>query len=91
MKRTISFVRGKGDILHNNRERHPLPRNVDPERVKDNIIFIREPLEVAYQKAFGQAIEDYNRGKKPCRQRTVTDYMNQIEANQGKKNQVPDG
>ena len=87
MKRTISFVRGKGDILHNNRERHPLPRNVDPLRVKDNIIFIREPLEVAYQKAFGQAIEDYNRGKKPCRQRTVTDYMNQIEANQGKKNQ----
>lgn len=87
MKRTISFVRGKGDILHNNRQRHPLPRNVDPERVKDNIIFIQEPLEVAYQNAFGKAIEDYNRGKKKCRQRTVKDYMNQIEANQGKKNQ----
>ena len=87
MQRTISFVRGKGDILHNNRQRRPLPHNVDPLRVKDNIIFKQEPLEVAYEKCFGKAIEDYNKGKKPCRQRTVMDYMAQIEANQGKKNQ----
>ena len=86
MKRTISFVRGKGDILHNNRQRHPLPRNVDPLRVKDNIIFKQESLEEAYTKCFGKAIEEYNKGKKPCRRRTVRDYMAQIEANQNKKN-----
>ena len=86
MKRTISFVRGKGDILHNNRQRVPLPRNVDPLRVKDNVYLIQEDLETAYNNAFGKAIEEYNKGKKPCRQRTVMDYMAQIEANQNKKN-----
>lgn len=73
--------------MHNNRQRNPLPRNVDPERVKDNIYLIQEPLEVAYEKCFGEAIAEYNKGKKPCRQRTVKDYMNQIEANQNKPNQ----
>ena len=87
MKRTISFVRGKGDIQHNNRERSPLPRNVDPLRVKDNIYLVQEDLETAYNNAFGKAIEEYNKGKKPCRQRTVKDYMAQIEMNQHKKNQ----
>lgn len=87
MKRTISFVRGKGDIQHNNRERVPLPRNVDPLRVKDNIYLVQEDLETAYNNAFGKAIEEYNKGKKPCRQRTVKDYMAQIEMNQHKKNQ----
>ena len=86
MKRTISFVRGKGDILHNNRQRVPLPRNVDPLRVKDNVYLIQEDLETAYNNAFGKAIEEYNKGKKKCRQRTVKDYMAQIEANQNKKN-----
>lgn len=73
--------------MHNNRQRAPLPRNVDPLRVKDNFILIQEPLEDAYEKCFGEAIRQYNRGKKPCRQRTVKDYMGQIEANQNKKNQ----
>lgn len=87
MQRTISFVRGKGDLLHNNRQRKKLPRNVDPARVKDNYILIQEDIETAYNNAFGKAIEDYNKGKRPCRQKTVRDYMAQIEANQNKPNQ----
>lgn len=87
MKRTISFVRGKGDLQHNNRQRNPLPRNVDPLRMKDNIYLIQEPLEVAYEKCFGKAIEEFNKGKKPCRQKTVGDYMEQIKQNQNNRNQ----
>ena len=40
MERTISFVKGRGSINHNNREF--ITDNVDQDRIKDNIVYVRK-------------------------------------------------
>lgn len=57
-KASISFVKGKGSMNHNNRVF--IHDNVDRDRIKDNITYKSETLEEAYEKCFGKAIEDYN-------------------------------
>lgn len=73
--RTISFVKGKGNINHNNREFST--KNVDIEKTKDNITYKKEPIEEAYQKCFGQAIEDYN-AKQKRSDRKIDNYIEQV-------------
>lgn len=75
MKKTISLSVGKGSIGHNNREF--LTDNIDKDRIKDNIIFVRQDLKEAYNELFAEAIKNYNVGKKPSRQKS--DYMKEIE------------
>ena len=74
--KTISFVKGKGHLSHNNRDF--LSSNVDAERVWLNRIFVRETLEQAYEKCFGQALEDYNAKQKRA-DRKKGDYIAEIK------------
>ena len=81
--KTISFVKGKGNLNHNNRVY--IAKNVDGGRTKNNVIFKQEKLEVAYGKCFGKAIEEYNqKQKRSDRKKTIESYMDEIKKNQKK-------
>jgi len=73
---SISFRVDAGVVEHNNREF--IARNVDGERIGDNITYRREDLREFYQKLFGQALADYNAGKKRPYQR-ISDYYEHIK------------
>ena len=79
--KTISFPKGKGHLTHNNREF--ICNNVVPERTAWNRIYIQEPLKDAYEKCFGQALQDYNAAQKR-KDRQKDDYLKEIE-NSGNK------
>ena len=73
---SISFRVDAGIVEHNNRDF--VARNVDGERIGDNITYRREDLREFYQKLFGQALADYNAGKKRPYQR-IPDYYEHIK------------
>ena len=73
---SISFRIDNGVIEHNNREF--IAKNVDRERIPDNIVYKREDLREFYQKLFGQALADYNASKKRPYQR-ISDYYEHIK------------
>ncbi|MCL1997101.1 MAG: plasmid recombination protein [Defluviitaleaceae bacterium] len=77
-KRRISHAKGKGSINHNNRIH--IYKNVDPSRTKDNIYYIRESLDVAYQKCFGEALSNYNTKQKRA-DRKIEDYFKHLFGN----------
>ena len=56
--RTISFVKGKGRLRHNNRDF--FADNVDVERISWNRTYKKESLEEAYEYCFGDALREYN-------------------------------
>ena len=76
MGKTISFVKGKGSLLHNNRDF--VADNVDKDRMDWNIYYIQQPLRETYDQLFGPAIEDYN-AKQKRKGRWVTDYLTDIK------------
>ena len=73
---SISFVTGKGALGHNNREF--IHDNVDESRVKDNINYKEEKLNIAYGKCFGQAVESYNE-RQTRNDRKIKNYMQRIK------------
>ena len=73
---SISFRIDEGVIEHNNREF--IAKNVDRERIQDNIVYQQEDLREFYQKLFGQALADYNASKKRPYQR-ISDYYEHIK------------
>lgn len=77
-KLSVSFVKGKGSLRHNNREF--IAENVDQNRTKDNITYIKQPLEDAYKLCFEDAVETYNVGQKRADRRIdgAVGYMEQI-------------
>ncbi|MDR0796514.1 MAG: plasmid recombination protein, partial [Tannerella sp.] len=81
MVRKISHARGKGSLNHNNRIH--FYKNVDPSKTENNIYYARESLEVAYQKCFGQALEDYN-AKQKRNDRKIEDYYKHLFGNANK-------
>ena len=62
MGRTISFVKGKGSLRHNNR--NFIASNIDEERISWNEYYIRKPLKTAYEEIFGDAVAEYNAKQK---------------------------
>lgn len=64
---SISFRVDEGIVEHNNRDF--IAKNVDKERIGDNITYQREDLREFYRKQFGQALADYNASKKRPHQR----------------------
>jgi hypothetical protein len=79
MAKTISFVKGKGNINHNNREF--VTENVDPNRIKGNIVYIQQDLVSAYEELFGEAIKGYD-AKQPRNDRkygSVEEYMARLK------------
>lgn len=77
-KVSISIVKGKGSVNHNNREF--VTDNVDRDRIKDNIIYKCESLEDAYRYCFEQAITEYNAKQKRADRRIdgVRGYIEKI-------------
>ena len=82
MARTISFVKGKGSINHNNRDF--IAKNVDASRTSMNVIYIQNPIEKAYEEIFGQAVADYN-AKQKRNDRKISDYLTHVK--QSKNNE----
>ena len=76
MGKTISFVKGKGSISHNNRDF--IAENVDRNRTAWNVEYIKQPIREAYDQLFGEAIAEYN-AKQKRKDRKVTDYLNDIK------------
>ena len=62
MAKTISFVKGKGSIRHNNRGF--IASNVDGSRSSMNTVYVKIPIEAAYEQIFGPAIAEYNAKQK---------------------------
>ena len=82
--KTISFVKGKGSLNHNNREF--IHDNVDEERIAWNRIYKQESIKEAYDVCFGQALVEYN-AKQKRKDRIKSDYMEEIK-HSGNKEKV---
>lgn len=81
---SVSFVQGEGALAHNNREY--INKNVDVERIKNNINYKNETLEDAYKKCFGDSVERYN-SKQKRNDRKIDDYLDQVK--KSKNNEKP--
>lgn len=82
MARTISFVKGRGTINHNNRTF--IAENVDANRTPMNITYVKKPIEQAYEEIFGEAVAEYN-AKQKRNDRKIKDYLSHIK--QSKNNE----
>ena len=82
--KTISFVKGRGNLNHNNREF--ICKNVHEERVQWNRVYKRETLKEAYDYCFGDALAEYN-SKQKRKDRIKQDYIHEIE-HSGNKEKV---
>ncbi|MBR6148245.1 MAG: plasmid recombination protein [Lachnospiraceae bacterium] len=76
MAKTISFVKGKGSIAHNNRDF--VAANVDRERTEWNVTYVSQPIREAYDECFGEAVREYNE-KQTRKDRKKDDYMSDIK------------
>ncbi|MCM1059833.1 MAG: hypothetical protein NC452_06030 [Eubacterium sp.] len=61
---SISFRVDEGVVEHNNRDF--IAKNVDKERIGDNIVYRREDLREFYQKLFGKAFVIITQVKNIC-------------------------
>lgn len=75
MGKTISFAKGKGNIRHNNRDF--FTDNIDRDRTPNNITYVKQDLEAAYDEIFGQALQDYN-AKQKRSDRKIESYLEHI-------------
>ena len=82
MARTISFVKGRGTINHNNRTF--IAENVDANRTPMNITYVKIPIEQAYEEIFGEAVAEYN-SKQKRNDRKIKDYLSHVK--QSKNNE----
>lgn len=79
---SISLVQGSGALAHNNRDY--INKNVDVERIKDNIDYKNETVEQAYEKCFGDSVERYN-SKQKRNDRKIDDYLDQVKKSKNKE------
>ena len=73
MAKTISHCQGKGSLTHNKRTFSAA--NVDVSRTKDNVTFVDQPIDQAYNEIFGAAVERYNAKQKRADRRISTSYF----------------
>lgn len=55
---TVSFVKGKGNVNHNNRKF--ITSNVDRSKIEDNMIYVQKDLKKFYKEIFQEAVDEYN-------------------------------
>ena len=75
MKRTISFMTGKGSVNHNSRKFHA--KNTDPERSCLNVEYCNENVKDVYHELFDEALAWYNE-KQTRSDRRIDDYYGKI-------------
>lgn len=74
-EKRISFGQGKGSIAHNNRAF--MAANVDPLRTPDNITFVCQPINEAYDHLFKESTERYN-AKQTRNDRKIGSYYEHL-------------
>ena len=77
MKRTISFMTGKGSVNHNSRKFHA--KNTDPERSCLNVEYCNENVKDVYHELFDEALAWYNE-KQTRSDRRIDDYYEKIRS-----------
>ena len=82
MKRTISFMTGKGSVNHNSRKFHA--KNTDPERSYLNVEYCNENLKDMYHELFDEALARYNE-KQTRGNRRIDDYYEKIRSSKQEK------
>ena len=82
MKKTISIRIGKGSISHNNRKF--VAKNVDANRVKDNVVLCNVDIKKTYDELFGAALSEYN-AKQKRKDRRIENYLDHIESGKQEK------
>ena len=82
MERTISMMVGKGSLNHNNRTF--TAKNVDAERSKCNLIYVKESIKKVYHALFDEALEAYN-SKQTRADRRIDNYYEKIRASKQEK------
>jgi hypothetical protein len=75
MGKTISHCQGKGSLSHNNRDF--IPKNVDKNRVSQNLTLKKESIKSAYKNCFGEAVKEYN-AKQTRKDRQIDDYYKSL-------------
>ncbi len=75
-EKRLSHCQGKGSLTHNNRKFNA--KNVDDTRTKNNIFFTQQPIEEAYERLFGAAVERYNAKQKRADRKIKTSYFRHI-------------
>ena len=75
-EKRLSHCQGKGSLTHNNRKFNA--RNVDDTRTKNNIVFVQQSIEEAYDRLFGAAVERYNAKQKRADRKIKTSYFQRI-------------
>lgn len=65
-----------GVIGHNNRDF--IAKNVNKDKVADNITYVKKDLKEVYQETFGKALEEYN-AKQKRSDRVIKDYYEHIK------------
>ena len=82
MKRTISFMTGKGSVNHNSRKFHA--KNTDPERSCLNVEYCNENIKDVYHELFDEALARYNE-KQTRSDRRIDDYYEKIRSGKQEK------
>ena len=82
MKRTISFMTGKGSVNHNSRKFHA--KNTDPERSYLNIEYCNENIKDVYHELFDESLARYNE-KQTRSDRRINDYYEKIRSGKQEK------
>ena len=82
MKRTISFMTGKGSVNHNSRKFHA--KNTDPERSYLNVKYCNENVKDVYHELFDEALARYNE-KQSRSDRQIEDYYEKIRSGKQEK------
>ncbi len=75
-EKRLSHCQGKGSLTHNNRVFNA--KNVDDTRTHNNVVFIAQPIETAYEQLFGAAVERYNTRQKRADRKINTSYYEHI-------------
>jgi DNA repair exonuclease SbcCD ATPase subunit len=82
LKRTISFMTGKGSVNHNSRKFHA--KNTDPERSCLNVEYCNENVKDVYHELFDEALDRYNE-KQTRSDRRIDDYYEKIRSGKQEK------
>ena len=82
MKRTISFMTGKGSVNHNSRKFHA--KNTDSERSCLNVEYCNENVKDVYHELFDEALTRYNE-KQTRSDRRIDDYYEKIRSGKQEK------
>ena len=82
MKKTISAVIGKGSMHHNNQK--IITKNVDKDKISDNITIVQDDIKMVYHELFDDALEKYN-AKQTRKDRRIKDYHEHIRHSRQEK------